>query len=115
MNIYPNHSYESLPTFDGYSSSQTLTNSIGSNVLLDTSPSTLTYVANEGTKSSSTLVNLLYQKRSSGIGSSEIVQDKPKISTKQTRKSTMKKPIVKRLLTSTSTQVIFSGYLLSPL
>ena len=112
MNIYTNHSFERLTPenlpFNTYSS-RTLSNSMvstSSNVLLNTTSPTLAYVSNSSTKPSSTLVNLLHQKRPGLIESSARTPEKSKTSTKQTRKSTAKKPVVKRLINTTTIQVI---------
>jgi hypothetical protein len=111
MNIYNSSHYEPLTPqplpFDTYPS-QTLPNgkninqimSSTTNALMNTPQTTATYSSNSMNKpSSSTLVNLLHQKRSPLIDQS-ITQEKPKTSVKQTRKSPQKKTQTKRLTTA---------------
>lgn len=98
MNMYTAHQYQ---PFDNYSS-QALSNT------MITTPPALTYVSNSvnnKSTTSSTLVNLLHQKRPTLIEQSSM-QGKPTTPTKQTRKSTPKKPVVKRLATSTTSNTI---------
>jgi hypothetical protein len=100
MNIYNSHQYEPLTPqtlpFDTYSP-QTLSNGkniaqINPSSALNTSQSTVTYSSSSNNKTSSTLVNLLHQKRPALIDP-PVSQEKPKTSGKQTRKTAQKKTI----------------------
>src|SRR5437764_1178588 len=105
MNIYNNNHYEPLTPqtlpFDTYSP-QSLSNgkiiSPSSNVLMNTQQSYSSNSIKKQSSSSSTLVNLLHQKHLPLIDQS-ISQEKSKTSIKQTRKSSQKKPVTKRLST----------------
>ncbi len=109
MNIYTNTHYEPLTPqtlpFDTYPS-QTLPSgktinqvmSSTANVLMNTPQTSLTYSSSSINQpsSSSTLVNLLHQKRTVLLDQS-VTQEKQKTSGRQTRKSPQKKPVTKRL------------------
>jgi hypothetical protein len=69
------------------------------NVLMGTPQTTVTYSSssiNQPSSSSSTLVNLLHQKRTVLLDQS-LTQEKPKTSVRQTRKSPQKKTLTKQL------------------
>jgi hypothetical protein len=68
------------------------------NVLMNTPQTSLTYSPSSINQpsSSSTLVNLLHQKRTVLLDQS-VTQEKQKTSGRQTRKSPQKKPVTKRL------------------
>ena len=117
INIYnnPNH-YEPLTPqtlpFDTYPSqnnSKTINQILPSttNVLINSPQTPLTYTSNTINKpssSSSTLVNLLHQKRPTLVEQS-ISQEKRITTVKQTRKSPQKKTQTKRLATNNDIQV----------
>lgn len=69
------------------------------NVLMNTPQTSVTYLSNSMNKPSSTLVNLLHQKRTILIEPS-VIPEKPKITVKQPRKSPQKKPVAKQLTTT---------------
>jgi hypothetical protein len=111
--MYSSREYEPLTPqtlpFDNYSP-QALSNgknsnqimSSSTNALLNTPQSTATYSSNsmnQPSSSSSTLVNLLHQKRTTLIDQ-PVSQEKQKTQTKQTRKSAQKKTTIKRLATT---------------
>ncbi|CAF1443117.1 unnamed protein product, partial [Rotaria sordida] len=127
MNIYNNNHYEPLTPqtlpFDTYSP-QSLSKSINNNnnnnnnnnikplipsstnVIMNTQPTTIIYASssiNKPTSSSSTLVNLLHQKRPSSlldqsVSNNSLTKEKHTKSVKQTRKQPQKKTLTKQFL-----------------
>lgn len=107
MNIYNNNHYEPLTPqtlpFDTYPSqnnNKTINQILPSttNVLINSPQTPLSYSSNSMNKPSSTLVNLLHQKRPTLVEQS-ISQEKQTTSIKKTRKTTQKKTQTKQLST----------------